>query len=159
MVKDSIRHAIQCTATNIKTEHVYTHTGWQKVNGKVVFLCNGLYLDNDIETNIELAGKLSRYCLLDVTKRNVSNDLEHVVDLFDEKFVPYKIMFPLLAIAFLSPLNHFLKIVGCEPKVILFLIEKRVSRKALWHHLFCHSLGILPILICQSLFEIQQIAL
>ena len=69
IVKESIRHAIQCTATNIKVEHIYTHTGWQKINGKLVFLCNGLYLDENVETNIELKGKLSRYCLLDVTQR------------------------------------------------------------------------------------------
>lgn len=65
-VKDCIRHAIQCTATNIKIEHIYCHTGWRNINNKLVFLCNGLYLDKNIETNVELEGKLSRYCLTDV---------------------------------------------------------------------------------------------
>lgn len=51
-VKDCIRHAIQCTATNIKIEHIYCHTGWRNINNKLVFLCNVLYLDKNIETEM-----------------------------------------------------------------------------------------------------------
>lgn len=129
-VKDSIRHAIQCTATNIQTKHIYTHTGWQKINGKLVFLCNGLYLDEDVEVNIELPGKLSRYSMLDVTERNIDEDLQCIKKLLDENFIPHKIMLPLLGFTFLTPLNHFLKMADCEPKTVLFLLGKTGSRKS-----------------------------
>lgn len=130
MVKDCIRHAIQCTANNIITNHIYTHTGWQEINGKFIFLCNGLYLDEGLETNIELAGKLSRYSLLDPTERFLNNDAKCIYKLLNKKFIPHRILFPLIAMAFLSPLNHFLKMVNCEPKVILFLIGKTGARKS-----------------------------
>lgn len=130
MVRDSIRHAIQCTANNIDIKHIYTHTGWQKIDGKWIFLCNNLYLDENIEVNIELQGKLSRYSLLDVTKRNINEDLQNIKKLLDENFIPHKIMLPLLGITFLSPLNHFLKMADCEPKIVLFLIGKTGARKS-----------------------------
>lgn len=130
MVKDCIRHAIQCTADDITTNHIYTHTGWQEINGKFIFLCNGLYLDEGIETNIELAGKLSRYSLVDPTERFLNTDEKCIHKLLSKEFIPHRILFPLIAMAFLSPLNHFLKMVNCEPKVILFLIGKTGARKS-----------------------------
>ena len=130
MVKDCIRHAIQCTADDITTNHIYTHTGWQEINGKLIFLCNGLYLDEGIETNIELAGKLSRYSLVDPTERFLNADEKCIYKLLSKEFIPHRILLPLIAIAFLSPLNHFLKMVNCEPKVILFLIGKTGARKS-----------------------------
>lgn len=130
VIKDCIRHAIQCTATNLESTHVYTHTGWREINGKLIFLCNDLYLDQDINTNIKLPGKLNRYSLLNVSQRNIDADLQYIKKLFDETFIPHKIIFPLLAFAFLSPLNHFFKMIGYEPKVILFLIGKTGARKS-----------------------------
>lgn len=129
-VKDCIRHAIQCTATNIKIEHIYCHTGWRNINNKLVFLCNSLYLDKNIETNVELEGKLSRYCLTDVTERNIDEDLKCIRKLLDTEFIPHKIILPLIALTFLSPLNHFLKIADCEPKLVLFLIGKTGAKKS-----------------------------
>ncbi len=56
--------------------------------------------------------------------------MQTIKKLLDENFIPHRISFPLLAIAFLSPLNHFLKMMDCEPKVILFLIGKTGARKS-----------------------------
>ena len=70
-VKDYIRHAIQCTAKNADQKNIYSHTGWTKINNNLVFLCNGLYLDENIEQSVELDGKLNRYCLIDVTHMKI----------------------------------------------------------------------------------------
>lgn len=67
-VKDCIRHAIQCTATNIKTEHIYCHTGWRNINNKLIFLCNGLYLVK-MSKQMLTRRKITQYCLTDVTER------------------------------------------------------------------------------------------
>ena len=132
-VKDYIRHAIQCTAKNAKQQNIYSHTGWTKIDNKLIFLCNGLYLDENIEQSVELDGKLSRYCLTNVTKRDINEDLKMIFKLLDTDFIPHQIILPLLAIAFLSPLNHFLKTADCEPKLVLFLIGKTVSKKVRFH--------------------------
>ena len=95
-VKDCIRHAIQTTANDIRPEHIYCHTGWRNIDNKLVFLCNGLYLDENIETNVELDGKLSRYCLTDITERNVDEDLKAIRKLIDTDFIPHKIILPLI---------------------------------------------------------------
>ena len=129
-VKDYIRHAIQCTAKNAKQNNIYSHTGWTKINDKLIFLCKGLYLDEDIEQSVELDGKLSRYCLTDITKRNIDEDLKSIFKLLDKDFTPHEIILPLLAFAFLSPLNHFLKVADCEPKLVLFLIGKTGVKKS-----------------------------
>lgn len=129
-VKDYIRHAIQCTAKNAKEQNIYSHTGWTKINNNLVFLCNGLYLEENIEQSIEQEGKLTRYCLTDITKRNLDEDLRCIFKLLDNNFVSHKIILPLLAIAFLSPLNHFLKVADCEPKLVLFLIGKTGVKKS-----------------------------
>lgn len=129
-VKDYIRHAIQCTAKNAESKNIYSHTGWTKINNNLVFLCNGLFLDEMIEPSVELEGKLNRYCLLDVTKRDIEEDLKCIFKILDTEFIPHKIILPLLAIAFLSPLNHFLKMADCEPKLVLFLIGKTGVKKS-----------------------------
>lgn len=129
-VKDYIRHAIQCTAKNAEQKNTYSHTDWTKINNNLVFLCNGLYLDENIEQSVELDGKLNRYCLIDVTQRNIDEDLKCIFKLIDKEFIPHKIILPLLAIAFLSPLNHFLKIADCEPRLVLFLIGKTGVKKS-----------------------------
>ena len=129
-VKESIRHAIQCTAKNAEQKMIYSHTGWTKVNGKLIFLCNDFYLDEKIEQSIQLDGKLNRYCLTDVTERNLDEDLKCIFKLLDTEFIPHKIILPLLAFAFLSPLNHFLKIADCEPKSVIFLIGKTGVKKS-----------------------------
>ena len=129
-VKDNVRHAIQCTAKNSIQKNIYSHTGWAKINNKLVFLCDGLFLDNTIEQSVELDGKLKRYCLVDVTKRNFENDLKCIFQLLDDDFISHKIILPLIAFAFLSPLNHFLKLADCEPKLVLFLIGKTGVKKS-----------------------------
>lgn len=121
-VKDCVRHAIQTTAVHAEKKTVYAVTGWKKIDGQWHFLMPG----EDSHT-VSLQGKLQGYRmerdyeLLDI---QTAAYLLHAAPVRDE------IMFPLLAFTFLSPLNHFLKTAGCEPKFVLFLVGKTGSRKS-----------------------------
>lgn len=121
-VKDCVRHAIQTTAVHAEKKTVYAVTGWKKIGADWHFLMPG----EDSHT-VSLQGKLQGYRmerdyeLLDI---QTAAYLLHAAPVKDE------IMFPLLAFTFLSPLNHFLKAAGCEPKFVLFLVGKTGSRKS-----------------------------
>ena len=59
------------------------------------------------------------------------NDIGFLEDLLlTSHLAPPRILLTLLAFAFLTPLNHFLKRVGCEPKFVIFLTGKTGSRKS-----------------------------
>lgn len=121
-VKDVVRYAIQTTAQQAEHQTVYTVTGWRKINGQWVFLLPG-----DAEYSVNLPGKLHGYHMGEAASEL---DLSILARLLTAGPVIEGILFPLLALVFLSPLNHFLKLAGCEPKFVLFLIGRTGTRKS-----------------------------
>lgn len=122
-VKDSIRYAIQTTAPGAERQTVYTVTGWRKINGAYHFLMPG----NEKQT-VSLAGKMQGYTMEQCLWENDIGFLEDL--LIKSPLAPPKILLTLLAFVFLTPLNHFLKRAGCEPKFVIFLTGKTGSRKS-----------------------------
>ena len=121
-VKDSIRHAIQQTAPNMASTEVYTHTGWIQKEGDWHYLFCG-----HPKYDVELQGKMTGYSLKkDYTKM----DLQDACALLENGLAPKHILYPLLSLVFLSPLNEFLKQANCEPKAILALTGKTGTRKS-----------------------------
>ena len=122
-VKDSIRYAIQTTAPEAERQTVYTVTGWKQINGQYHFLMPG-----DFERTVSLAGKMQGYTM---ERRLKENDIGFLEDLLLKSPLALpRILLTLLAFAFLTPLNHFLKLAGCEPKFVVFLTGKTGSRKS-----------------------------
>ena len=122
-VKDSIRYAIQTTAPEAERQTVYTVTGWKRISGQYHFLMPG-----DSERTVSLAGKMQGYTM---ERRLEENDIGFLEDLLlTSHLAPPEILLTLLAFAFLTPLNHFLKLAGCEPKFVVFLTGKTGSRKS-----------------------------
>ena len=131
-VKDSVRYAIQTTAEHAERRTVYAVTGWRRIDGEYHFLMPG-----DDDCSVALPGKMNGYFMeysYDMTDIQVAASLLH-------QLVPEEILFPLLAFTFLSPLNHFLKHAGCEPKFVLFLVGKTGSRKSTLAALFLSFFG------------------
>jgi hypothetical protein len=65
--KDWARAAIQCLSTNIEPSRIYTHTGWRKVNGSMLYLHgDGAIGSNGAVPNVDvrLSGALAHYKLL-----------------------------------------------------------------------------------------------
>jgi len=121
-VKDSIRYAIQTTAPEAERQTVYTVTGWKEINEEYYFLMPG-----DSERTVSLAGKMQGYTM----ERSFHvEDAVHTLGILLSKMAPPEVMLPLLAYTFLTPLNHFLKLAGYEPKFVVFLCGKTGSRKS-----------------------------
>ena len=121
-VKDALRYAIQTTAEQAEKQTVFTVTGWRKLDGEYHFLMPG-----DEQHTVTLPGKMHGYTMA----RNCSpTDIQIAAELLQSKLASEEILWPLMAFAFLTPLNHFLKLAGCEPKFVLFLVGKTGSRKS-----------------------------
>lgn len=121
-IKDSVRYAIQTTAEHAERKTVYAVTGWKKLDGKWVFLLPG-----DRERTVSLPGKMQGYRM---EEGCTEDDLSILAALLQRGPVPSSVLLPLLALVFLSPLNHFLKLAGCEPKFLLLLLGKTGARKS-----------------------------
>ena len=121
-VKDCVRHAIQTTAANAEKKTVFKVTGWKRIGEDWHYLMPG----DDTQT-VTLPGKMQGYGM---ERRCDQFDIQTAACLLRMMPVPEEVMFPLLAFTFLSPLNHFLKEAGCEPKFVLFLTGKTGSRKS-----------------------------
>ena len=121
-VKDALRYAIQTTAQQAEKQTVFTVTGWRRIDGEYHFLMPG-----DKQHTVSLPGKMQGYTM--ASECSVS-DVQIAAELLQSKLVPEEILWPLMAFTFLTPLNHFLKLAGCEPKFVLFLVGKTGSRKS-----------------------------
>lgn len=121
-IKDCVRHAIQTTAAYAEKKTVFRVTGWKRIAEDWHYLMPG-----DDEYTVDLHGKLQGYGM---ERKCDPFDIQTAACLLRISLAPEEVMFPLLAFTFLSPLNHFLKEAGCEPKFVLFLVGKTGSRKS-----------------------------
>ena len=120
--KDHLRYYIQTTCNSAEQLTEYHVTGWKKIDGEWHFLLPG-----DDSLNVILKGKLQHYC-------GESNyDLYDLIDaynLYKKPPASSHIIQPLVAFAFLTPLNEFLRQAGCMPKFVLFLTGRTGTRKS-----------------------------
>ena len=120
--KDQLRYYIQTTSENSEQLTEYHVTGWKKIDGEWHYLLPG-----DDSLNVTLKGKLRYYC----GERNWSKtDLHTAKLLYTMPPSRKEIIQPLVAFAFLTPLNEFLRQAGCMPKFVLFLTGRTGTRKS-----------------------------
>ena len=120
--KDQLRYYIQTTSENAEQLTEYHVTGWKKIAGEWHYLLPG-----DDSLNVTLKGKLQHYC----GERNYTpDDLIDAYDLFEKPPAPSGVIQPLIAFAFLTPLNEFMRQAGCMPKFVLFLTGRTGTRKS-----------------------------
>ncbi len=133
-VLHKICHAILSTKQTVRFETVYLQTGWKKIDGNYVFLMP----DASEHLTVELQGNLRHYGFV---KPCPPDQLFYLAAMLDHSFAPQRVLLPLLAVTFLSPLNHFLKAAGCEPKFVTALIGRTGSRKSTLAALFLSFFG------------------
>lgn len=133
-VLSKICHAILSTKTVVEFRTVYLQTGWKKINGEYVFLMPNAQR----QISVELQGKLKNYFF---SSKHSKDDLIYLSAMLENSFAVQNVMLPLLAVTFLCPLNHFLKIAGYEPKFVTALIGKTGSRKSTLAALFLSFFG------------------
>ncbi len=121
-----LRHAISIAGKKYaKKTTIYTHTGWKKIDGKLVFLHSGGGIgSNGILTRMD--GNLERY-IFPSTPANITKVVNTCLNFLE--VAPYEVTIPLLSIAFLSPLNEFFRRIGLEPSFIMFLLGQTKSKK------------------------------
>lgn len=121
-VEKHVRCAIKSTARFAEKKCIFAHTGWRKIEGEWQYLLPG-----DDRFDVQLHGKQQNY-------RKASScadiDLACLYGLLETDIIPKEVMYPCLALVFLSPLNEFLKQVGHEPKFLLTLIGRTGSMKS-----------------------------
>ncbi len=120
-VKDHLRHAIQSTATSAPKTFCYEATGWRQIDGQWHYLMPG-----DSEHTVTLKGRAVSYGFVregDLSALGFAYELAYRV-------APKEVMLPLLAFAFLSPLNTFLRQADHEPQTVLMLTGKTGSKKS-----------------------------
>ena len=120
--KDHLRYYIQTTSEYAEQLTEYHVTGWKKIDGEWHFLLPG-----DDSLNVTLKGKLQHYC------GESDYDLYDPIDaynLFEKPPAPSRVIQPLVAFAFLTPLNEFMRQAGCMPKFVLFLTGRTGTRKS-----------------------------
>ena len=118
-----IRHAIMSTKADVEFRTVYSQTGWRQIGERYEFLMPSA----DSQFTVELQGKLNAY----PWSGSASADkLFYLTALLENGLLPQRVMLPLLAVTFLSPLEHFLKAASCEPKFITALVGKTGTRKS-----------------------------
>lgn len=112
-----IRYCIQRIAQGIPETVVYTHLGWRQIGGSWVYLhAGGAIGPESIE--VEISDRLRRYSL----PKEVT-DLKKAlrVSLLILKLGPKRIMIPLYALVWLTPLLEPLRQAGIEPGFVTYV--------------------------------------
>ena len=105
--KDYLRYYILTTSENAEQLTEYHVTGWKKIDGEWHYLLPG-----DDSLNVTLKGKLQHYC---GEQGFTPEDLIDAYDLFEKPPAPSRVIQPLVAFTFLTPLNEFMRQAGCMP--------------------------------------------
>lgn len=119
MAERHVAYAICQTAGSAPQKLIFTHTGWKQIDGQWEFLLPG-----NTQHDVQLQGKQRSYCGANAYEEQ---DLCYLAVFLDSGFIPQEILYPCLALVFLSPLNSFLRKIGHEPKFILALIGRTGS--------------------------------
>ncbi len=120
--REYLRYYIQTTADSADRLTEYHVTGWKKIDGEWHYLLPG-----DDSLNVTLKGKLQHYC---GEQGFTPEDLIDAYDLFEKPPAPSRVIQPLVAFTFLTPLNEFMRQAGCMPKFALFLTGRTGTRKS-----------------------------
>jgi len=122
-----LRYCLQkMSQSGIPESSIYTFLGWKKLNGNWIYLhAAGAIGAENVE--VELPSKLQNYKLPN-TVSDLNLAVKATIKLLE--IGPAKIMYPMVAMAFLSPLMEPFRQAGIEPGVLLYVWGRSGSRKS-----------------------------
>lgn len=128
--KDRMREVTQLISKkDVINKNIYAHTGFIKINDKLVFLYHGGFIGN-IEDTIEVdltEDKLQQYCFAE-KEFEIQESLQTSFSILD--LADVSITIPLLATTYLAPLTSIFKEEGINADYILWLEGKTGTRKS-----------------------------
>ena len=119
--RERLRYAMQTTAVNAKRYTQCGYTGWKKTGGRWDYLLPG-----HPSCEVMLCGKLRSYFREDGA---TDSDYAILSGLIQVPLAPRDLLYPTLALVFLSPLNEFLRQAEREPKFVPAIIGRTGSMK------------------------------
>ncbi|MGN7414598.1 bifunctional DNA primase/polymerase [Paenibacillus sp. SAF-068] len=134
-IRDLVRFAIQSTSSAAIRERIYTHLGWINLDDKWTYLHAGgaLGIPN---VKVELEARLQNYNL---SNFNTGSTEAMKASLNLLNVAPHRVTLVLWALTYLSPLCEGLRLLGIEPKFLVWLHGYTGSRKTTLAKLFlCH---------------------
>ncbi|KAA8753971.1 bifunctional DNA primase/polymerase [Paenibacillus sp. UASWS1643] len=134
-IRDLVRFAIQSTSKKAIKERIYTHLGWINLDDRWTYLHAGgaLGIPN---VKVELEARLQNYNL---SNFNTSDTEAMKASLNLLNVAPHRVTLVLWALTYLSPLCEWLRMLGIEPKFLVWLHGYTGSRKTTLAKLFlCH---------------------
>lgn len=137
LVRDTVRHAIQSTASKAENEQVFAHLGWVKIEGQWKYLHAGGALGRP-GIQVELDSRLKNYALPS-TPSDPKKAMKASLRLLD--VAPHRVTLVLWSLVFLSPLCELLREANLEPKFLVWLYGHTGSRKTTIAKLFLSHFG------------------
>lgn len=128
-VEDNIRYAVQLVSKDdIECKKVYAHTGFIRIDDKLVFLAHGKVIGDvkDIDVDLSL-DRLEQYCFTD-KEFDLKDALKTSYSILE--VADHKITIPLLATVYLSPLTSLFSENGLLADYVLWIQGKTGSRKS-----------------------------
>lgn len=130
--KDIMREVTQLISKDdIITREIYAHTGFEKIDGKLIYLYHNGYVGDLGDTNIEVDlsdDKLEQYQFSDKEDIDIKEALATSFSILE--LADYKITIPLLATTYLAPLTTIFQEEGINADYILWLEGKSGTRKS-----------------------------
>lgn len=124
--KDQLRAAIQCMGQDVERLTIFTHLGFRKLpEGRWVYLHAAGCLGAD-GVVVETDKALNRYRLPDRIRDPVAAVKASLKFL---ELAPHRVMIPLLALVYLSPLTEAFRQCGMEPNFVVWLYGGTGTRK------------------------------
>ena len=119
--RERLRYAMQTTAVSAKRYTQCGYTGWKKTGGRWDYLLPG-----HPSCEVMLRGKLRSYFREDGA---TDSDYAILSGLLQVPIAPRDLLYPTLALVFLSPLNEFLRQAEREPKFVPAIVGRTGSMK------------------------------
>lgn len=125
---------------SVEKKVIHTNTGFDEHNGNKVFLYHGGYIGNtDVEIETDLTDyNIPQYCFTD-KEFDLKESLETVYSLLE--LADLKIMIPLIAITYLSPLFSILQEEGILVNFVLLIVGKTGTYKSSISSLLLNHFG------------------
>ncbi|WP_143122539.1 hypothetical protein [Sporomusa acidovorans] len=142
-MRDYLRHAIQCTGESCQRETIYGHLGWRKIGGKWFYLHGaGAVGDLDGKLSVDLTQDNLQQYALPTAPGDYRSAVQASLKLLTMQ--PLETFYTLWATVYLAPLCELMRLGGCEPSFLIWLLGHSGAMKSSVAALILNHFGVFP---------------